>query len=360
MEFVFDCKSCTKIFLHYKELKSHICEELNKVKDFILQEEVVWNPELKALLSKKVQNIIIARREETKFSSITTVEKDDKHTKASFENKQQEHTLTYMEIPISVCNVCQKEFSDQNALEVHIKIHSFNRNCYLPCKIGGCDLIFVEKNLFWQHVHEKHKAELKKKVYCHICKKSFKSALRFTLLEKHLLHPCTKSTLVCSQCGKKVTSKEGLKMHIKRHTENYDVKCGECNRTFLSKGALKLHSDLHHDTGDIYSCDGCEATFKLKYQFKNHIRIHTGEKPFKCREGCEEIFRVYSTRDRHERKHRGVKNYYCTLCPKNFMNPNQLYVHIKRHKGIKNYICQLCGKTYVEPAGAKKCKHSRI
>ena len=370
MEFAFDCKSCNKIFVHYKEFKNHGCQQLKINGEWntmmSLKEEIVWNPELKALMSNKVQNVIITQKEKTQSLAITKVVKEDKPTKVSSENRlsqneypKPEHSLTCMKIPINACKMCQKEFLDQNTLEVHIKIHSFNRNYYFPCKVPGCNSTFAEKKLFWEHVHEKHKSEVKKRINCYTCKKSFSSALRFSLLEKHLLRPCAKTTLVCSQCGKKFTSAEGLKMHMKRHKENYDVKCGECNKKFLSKGALKSHTDLHHNTGNIYSCEECEATFKLNYCFKIHIRTHTGEKYFKCREGCEDRFRIYSTRDHHERKH-GVKKYLCSLCPKKFMHPTQMYVHIKRHKGIKNYICQVCGKTFVEPAGAKKCKHSRI
>ena len=71
--------------------ENHACEQLNNMKDFdtmlSLNKEVGWNTELKALLSYKVQNVIITQAEETQISATTTVEKEDQKTKVSSENR---------------------------------------------------------------------------------------------------------------------------------------------------------------------------------------------------------------------------------------------------------------------------------
>merc|ERR1719273_477220 len=110
----------------------------------------------------------------------------------------------------------------------------------------------------------------------------------------------------------------------------------------------------------IVICQEGSKTCLNKNELARHMKTHTGEKEHGCRhEGCGKMFSHAQTRDIHEKIHKGIKDYQCTMCPKQFTQKSQLTVHVKRHMGIKEHECTVCGRAYVEPAGARKCCHSK-
>ena len=99
----------------------------------------------------------------------------------------------------------------------------------------------VEKNLkkkksFWKYLQEKHKNELMKKVFCKICKTAFMGYFRIKKLKEHILNPCSRKKVVCTQCGKKFVKSYHLKLHTNLHEREFDFECEDCNKKFVSGG----------------------------------------------------------------------------------------------------------------------------
>ncbi len=60
-----------------------------------------------------------------------------------------------------------------------------------------------------------------------------------------------KKSFTCTQCGKRLTNKHNLELHMRVHTAEK-------------------------------SCSHCEKRFSQSANLKRHERIHTREKPYKC------------------------------------------------------------------------------
>ena len=90
-----------------------------------------------------------------------------------------------------------------------------------------------------------------------------------------------KKPFSCTECGKVLRSKQGLKHHTMIHTGEKGFSCTECGKMFNLKGPLKTHMRTH--TGEKpFICTVCGKGCRQNSDLKRHMRTHTGEKPFPC------------------------------------------------------------------------------
>ena len=134
------------------------------------------------------------------------------------------------------CEICGKNFLQQNNLKRHNLLHSGER------------------------VYE-----------CDVCEKSFNTLGN---LKQHQRIHTGEKPYECQNCEKKFIQMSHLKQH----------------RCFQIKAV---------PSKQLITCDVCEKSFKNMGNLKQHQRIHTGEKPYKC-QICEKKFNQMSHLKQHQ------------------------------------------------------------
>lgn len=189
--------------------------------------ELVGSPDINNIVDVKV----ICDNCRGVFSKDTTFEE---HKKECGINKESELICKnedgkYKNLEPFTCETCNKAFSNDDILQVHLKTHSehshdersplensckdsksleINSPKYV-CKICGKE--FNHSKGLWGHrdVHKPDEAQ-----ECVICNKTFKSVKR---LKQHRINKHF-GTFICDTCGQKCGSKHSLIEHIRTHT----------------------------------------------------------------------------------------------------------------------------------------------
>ncbi|VEN39098.1 unnamed protein product [Callosobruchus maculatus] len=135
-----------------------------------------------------------------------------------------------------------------------------------------------------------------------------------------------------ASCNKHYESAGGLRRHnIKKHKANeidLSVICEICGKKLSSKEKLKLHIRTH--TGyRSHACRVCPKSFSKKDQLIEHIRIHTGEKPYVCKI-CGKGFAQRTHLKTHEKTHGFTEDVAaCRVCNSVYRNKADLENHVK-------------------------------
>ncbi|XP_076660546.1 uncharacterized protein LOC143363861 isoform X8 [Halictus rubicundus] len=247
---------------------------------------------------------------------------------------------------IGHCDECDKSFADDEKLKKHIiKVHQKEK----PYQCVLCSKRFKTKEFLKTHLKQHNKRftcdvcgiskvsgydlRLHKKKHneeyvarCEMCGKGFYTK---QTLERHLLTHTGEKPFVCRICKTAYASSAYLGTHMKSHGEREKFKCSMCNFESYWKGALKVHLKIH--TGEnLISCEVCGKSVSSKAYLQVHMRIHTGEKPHVC-EVCGKAFSVRKYLIVHLRTHTGERPYGCKICQKRFTQQGSLNSHMKSH-----------------------------
>ncbi|XP_030752783.1 zinc finger protein 260-like isoform X6 [Sitophilus oryzae] len=238
------------------------------------------------------------------------------------------HSLTHSNENKYSCHLCSFKNTSKYHIEMHIRAHEGTTR--YKCEI--CDKAFTVSTNALEHKYF-HTGE--KPFQCEICGKHFMYS-RFLASHRRTQHweIMTGTPLVkydCLICNKHYTSSSGLKRHnLRNHnTEGIDtsVLCDTCGKRISSKEKLKFHMRIH--TGyKPFACEVCSKAFTEKERLKEHMRVHTGEKPFVCKY-CGKAFTQRSPLKIHERTHTGEQPYVCRLCVKGFVSKSAMDAHMK-------------------------------
>ncbi|XP_063062641.1 zinc finger protein ZFP2-like isoform X3 [Engraulis encrasicolus] len=251
------------------------------------------------------------------------------------------------------CDLCERSFGLLNNLKRHRLLHTGVK----PFVCAVCSKAYAQPVGLKLHMQVHGQGE--KPFKCEICEKAF--VYKFALKQHMLKHDVNgiaqkpANPVICSVCGKCLSSPAALKLHTMLHTGQKPFKCEVCNKAFTQKSACIQHTKIH--TGEKpLKCSVCSKRFLLRQGLKTHMRTHTGERPYKCKI-CGLAFNADCNLKRHMRVvHTGEKPYSCDVCGKRFGQPNNLKAHMQVHTGERPHCCERCGRRFACVKNLKKHK----
>ncbi|XP_069107482.1 uncharacterized protein [Argopecten irradians] len=207
-----------------------------------------------------------------------------------------------------VCRYCNKVFSKQKNLKVHMCIHTGE-----------------------------------KKLQCNICGKCF---IQSCHLKRHMRSHSGEKPYSCDICGNQFSQNGHLRVHLKSHFGNKNYKCEYCPMAFVQNSHLKRHMRSHL-TIRPYKCDMCDKTYKFSDHLYIHLRRHTGETPYHCT-FCDKSFHTSANLNAHIKIHNKYvdRKYKCQICVKKFHTNYALVKHMAVHTSDTPYTCHLCSKSF--------------
>ena len=241
-----------------------------------------------------------------------------------------------------LCNLCGEKFSSIQDLQPHLDYHKEGRKqcpvCHLwmrgnssyrchvrrhsdgkPFKCDKCSYETNQRRLFRRHVRVQHDKR-----------------------EKH----------ACPVCPTELTSKNGLKLHLLRHTGEGKHKCSLCPSVFPYLSTLKNHMALTHNKtkviAKVFKCEECDKSFISEVALERHVTTHGEDRNLKCR-FCEKTFKTkYSLQQHEDIIHLG--KFTCSICGKNLYNRKDFASHLELHHEMRSesvcFNCEVCGKSF--------------
>ncbi|XP_009434753.3 putative zinc finger and SCAN domain-containing protein 5D [Pan troglodytes] len=150
------------------------------------------------------------------------------------------------ELPPFACGVCNKRFTCNSKLAIHMRSHTGER----PFQCNFCERCFTQ--LSDLRVHQRiHTGE--KPYTCDICHKRFN---RKFSLKCHKRSHTGEKPYKCNDCNQVFTYRKNLKEHKLIHSGEKPYKCPKCPRAFRRPETLKYHQKTHQETTAPRECEG--------------------------------------------------------------------------------------------------------
>ena len=176
------------------------------------------------------------------------------------------------------CSVCLQMSTSCSARQKHESVVHKKETQKLKCDL--CDKTYSNKNALKYHIGKHSGVD---KPSCEICGKQFSSE-RSMARHKLNIHEdgSNKISLDCEVCGQSFSIETALKRH--QREQHFD----KLNVDFLEGS----------NTPAIYNCEQCDMTFKRHAHLKRHILSVHSEKKFSC-SICDRTYTRKDVLDRH-------------------------------------------------------------
>lgn len=196
------------------------------------------------------------------------------------------------------CTQCALPCINEEALQLHEKIHDENHQC------EKCQLVFTAYTDLVEHNRT------------------------------HNIYNCTK-------CIKSFPTIYGLSGHSNTHViaeENPCImfKCTvpTCNKKYRTLDYLKQHILMHNNENRVYLCKICGKTYNSSNSFYYHKKMHGDQRPYVCKY-CGNAYKIYSHLKTHLWRHGNNMPHLCNKCGKGFTRSQVLRKHLESNCGSK-------------------------
>ena len=269
------------------------------------------------------------------------------------------------------CPNCEKQFTGKRNLQKHISIHwskeerqkDLDKMKKIVCRLDGCQYRCKEQRHLINHMKTFHLDQsLAKEFQCEECGKCLTSK-QGLIAHINSFHSTDPELFRCHLCDFVTKHQTNIASHfIAKHTaQEPKVKCeyDGCEQYYKDRPTMKKHYRNVHLNERQFKCDWpqCEASFSVKTNYEDHKRSHFGIEQFICPfEGCGKGFVRMKSFSVHKQSH--LKKYMCSWpeCQKRFSLKVLLTAHINRHQNIRPFVCveDGCGKAFFVKQGLER------
>ncbi|KAM3922018.1 uncharacterized protein RB166_011318 [Leptodactylus fuscus] len=160
------------------------------------------------------------------------------------------------------CDICDECFSEEAALEEHMKTHLDKIQEDFDCE--DCGRVFDSASELEQHRSKKHS---KLRYCCDICGIQYNYKSQFVI---HMRAHSGERPFTCDECGQAFGHKCSLVIHQRKHTGVTPHQCKRCKKMLDTRVSLLKHEKMRY-------CPDCKKCYTYRSFSKHLIKNCTKE-----------------------------------------------------------------------------------